>query len=144
MLVFPELVLEGQVPNRDFLHLYGPGSLWLLAGAYELFGVSLATERVMGLVQHLGVIFGLFALALPWGRRIATAVGLVAVLITLFPVGLAAMAWNGAIALAVAGLAVASRGLCPRGPPTAEPEPPCEGFCSAASSPAWPSSSGLT
>ena len=31
MLVFPELVLRGEVPNRDFLHLYGPGGLWVLA-----------------------------------------------------------------------------------------------------------------
>ncbi|MEJ7583535.1 MAG: hypothetical protein WKF43_05460, partial [Acidimicrobiales bacterium] len=106
MLVFPELVLDGQVPHRDFLHLYGPGSLWMLAGAYKVFGASLATERTVGLLQHLGVIFGLFALALPWGRRVATACGLVAVLITLFPVGLAAMAWNGALALAVVGLAL--------------------------------------
>ena len=25
MLVFPEQVLKGAIPNRDFLHLYGPG-----------------------------------------------------------------------------------------------------------------------
>ncbi len=106
MLTFPEMVLHGQVPNRDFLHLYGPASLWALAGAYKVFGVSLATERTVGLLQHLGVIFGLFALARPWGRRVATPCALVAVLITLFPVGLAAMAWNGAVALAVVGLAV--------------------------------------
>ena len=106
MLTFPEMVQRGQIPNRDFLHLYGPGSLWLLAGVYRLFGASLAAERTIGLLQHLGVIFGLFALARPWGRRIATTCALVAVLITLFPVGLAAMAWNGAIALAVVGLAI--------------------------------------
>jgi hypothetical protein len=121
MLVFPELVLDGEVPNRDFLHLYGPGSLWMLAGVYELFGVSLATERVVGLIQHLGVIFGLFALALPWGRRIATTCGLVAVLITLFPVGLAAMAWNGAIALAVVGLAIGLPVLSQGGAGSAHP-----------------------
>ncbi len=104
MLTFPEMVLHGQVPNRDFLHLYGPGSLWVLAGAYKVFGVSLATERTVGLLQHLGLVFGLFTLVLPWGRRLATSCALVAVLITLFPVGLAAMAWNGAVALAVGGL----------------------------------------
>ena len=37
MLVFPEQVLEGAVPNVDFLHLYGPGSLWGLAGAFQVF-----------------------------------------------------------------------------------------------------------
>ena len=49
MLVFPELVLQGQVPNRDFLHLYGPGSLWALAGIFKVFGTTLATERGGGL-----------------------------------------------------------------------------------------------
>jgi len=46
MLVFPEWVLHGAIPDRDFLHLYGPGSLWALAGAFKVFGVSLLTERV--------------------------------------------------------------------------------------------------
>ena len=32
MLAFPQRVLAGDVPNKDFLHLYGPGSLWALAG----------------------------------------------------------------------------------------------------------------
>ena len=49
MLVFPERVLQGDIPNRDFLHLYGPGSLWALAGAFKVFGVSLLTERLFGL-----------------------------------------------------------------------------------------------
>src|SRR5688500_6420969 len=47
MLVFPELLLEGKLPNRDFLHLYGPGSLWVLAGVFKVFGASLAAERVV-------------------------------------------------------------------------------------------------
>src|SRR4029079_18164534 len=53
MLVFPERVLAGDIPNRDFLHLYGPGSLWVLAGVYKVFGTSITVERVVGLIQHL-------------------------------------------------------------------------------------------
>ncbi len=49
MLVFPEQVLKGAIPNRDFLHLYGPGSLWALAGVFKVFGVSLWSERGFGL-----------------------------------------------------------------------------------------------
>ena len=44
-------------------------------GWYGLFGHSLAAERTFGLLQHLGIIFGLFTLARPWGRLAATAVG---------------------------------------------------------------------
>ncbi|WCO65068.1 hypothetical protein PO878_11220 [Iamia majanohamensis] len=110
MLVFPERVLAGDIPNRDFLHLYGPGSLWGLAAWFEVAGTTLAAERVYGLVQHLGIIFGLFTLALPWGRRVATACGLLGVLLVVTPIGLTALAWNGAVALAVVGCALALRG----------------------------------
>ena len=51
MLVFPEMVLDGQVPNRDFLHLYGPGSLWVLAAVFSVAGVSLASERLVGYLR---------------------------------------------------------------------------------------------
>ena len=67
MLVFPELVLHGAIPNRDFLHLYGPGSLWALAGAFKVFGVSLLTERLFGLGQQLAIVFGIYALDAPVG-----------------------------------------------------------------------------
>lgn len=110
MLVFPERVLAGDLPNRDFLHLYGPGSLWALAAWFKVAGTTLAAERVYGLGQHLGIIFGLFALALPWGRRVATACGLLGVLLVLTPIGLTALAWNGAVALAIGGCALGLRG----------------------------------
>ena len=58
MLYFPERIARGDVPNVDFLHLYGPGSLHVLTGWYELFGYSLPAERTFGLLQHLGIIFG--------------------------------------------------------------------------------------
>ena len=109
MLVFPERVLRGALPNRDFLHLYGPGSLWALAGWFKAFGVNLAAERLFGTLQLLGIIFGVFVLALPWGRKVATAAGLIGVLISLTAIGLTALAWNGAVALGLAGLIVGLR-----------------------------------
>src|SRR5258708_34151374 len=45
ILVFPERLLHGDLPNRDFLHLYGPGTLWALAGPYTGFGTSRTAER---------------------------------------------------------------------------------------------------
>jgi len=110
MLVFPERVLAGDLPNRDFLHLYGPGSLWALAGWYWLVGTTLDAERAFGLIQHLGIIFGLFGLALPWGRRVATVCGVLGVLLVVTPIGLTALAWNGAVALSIAGCALALKG----------------------------------
>jgi hypothetical protein len=105
MLVFAEQFLHGMVPNRDFLHLYGPGGVWVLAGVFKVFGVSLLTERLVGLVQLLGIIFGIFCLVLrPWGRTLALVAGGITALIILPPIGLAALAWNGAVAFALFGI----------------------------------------
>lgn len=99
MLVFPELVLHGQVPNRDFLHLYGPGSLWALAGVFKVFGTTLAAERVVGFLQQLGVVLGVFALLRPWGRWVAAAGGAMTAVILVPTIGLTALAWTGGLAL---------------------------------------------
>lgn len=101
MLVFPERMLAGDVPNVDFLHLYGPGSLHTLMGWYQLFGTTLASQRTFGLLQHLGVIVGVYALTRAWGHRLATVSGLTVTLLVLTPIGLSALAWEGAVALAV-------------------------------------------
>lgn len=108
MLAFPQRVLAGDVPNRDFLHLYGPGSLWALAAWFKVAGTTLAAQRTFGLFQHLAIIYGLFVLALGWGRREALSVGLLGVLLVVTPIGLTALAWNGAVGLGVvaSGLAI--------------------------------------
>ena len=108
MLVFPERVLAGDIPNRDFLHLYGPGSLWALAGTFKVFGVSLVTERLFGLAQQMAVVFGIYALARPWGRRVAVCCALTSGLI-LVPFGLTALAWVGAVGLGLLGLVAGLR-----------------------------------
>lgn len=111
MLYFPERIARGDVPNVDFLHLYGPGSLHVLTGWYELFGYSLPAERTFGLLQHLGIIFGLFALARAWGRFAATAVAVLAVFYVMTPIALTAMAWNGGLALTLWATVFAVRGV---------------------------------
>jgi hypothetical protein len=110
MLAFPQRVLAGDVPNKDFLHLYGPGSLWALAGLFKAFGSTLATERLFGLAQHMGIVFGVYAVARAWGRRLATACALVALVVIIGPIGLTALAWNGAVALGLCGLALGLAG----------------------------------
>jgi len=111
MLAFPQRVLAGDLPHVDFLHLYGPGSLYVLAAVYKVFGSTLGVERAVGLVQHVLLVFGIFALARPWGRRAATCAALTSLVITISPLGLSAMAWNGALGLAVVGLALVGRAI---------------------------------
>jgi hypothetical protein len=109
MLVFPRLVQEGRVPNVDFLHLYGPASLDVLAAWYAVFGYTLEAERAFGLLQNLGIVFALYTLSRPWGRSAAVGAGVVAALLTMTPIGLAALAWHGAVALALWAVVFAIR-----------------------------------
>lgn len=105
MLVFPERFLAGDVPNRDFLHLYGPGSVWVLAGWYRLLGVTLWSERLFGLLQQIGVVVGVWGIARFWNRALATWCALVSVMLVVPPLGLVALAWTGGVALGICGLA---------------------------------------
>lgn len=111
MLVFPERILDGDLPNRDFLHLYGPGSLYVLAGWYALFGVAIEAERALGLLQHLATVSALVILASAWGRRVAVAVGSLTTVFVLTATGLVAFAWSGAVALGLWGIVAGVRAL---------------------------------
>ncbi len=109
MLVFPERVLKGDLANRDFLHLYGPGSLWVLAGAFKAFGTSLVTERAVALAQQIGLVLGVFALARYWGRALATMAAVTCLVIIVPPIGLTALAWVGGMALGLGAVWAALR-----------------------------------
>ena len=109
MLVFPRLVQQGKVPNVDFLHLYGPGSLDALALWYSAFGYTLEAERAFALLQNLGIIFALYALTRPWGRTAAVGASVIASLLVMTPIGLAALAWHGAVAFALWSVVFAIR-----------------------------------
>ena len=109
MLVFPHLVWQGRIPNVDFLHLYGPGSLDILALWYQLFGYTLEAERTFGLLQHLGIIFGIYALTRAWGRVSAVGAAWITALLIMTPIGLSALAWHGAVALALWAVVFAVR-----------------------------------
>jgi hypothetical protein len=104
MLVFPERVLAGDIPNRDFLHLYGPGSLWSLAAVYKVFGTQLFVERLYGLAQLISIVAGMYGLARFWGRTVAVFCGVIALIIILPPIGLTALAWTGGVGLGLLGL----------------------------------------
>jgi len=118
MLTFPQRVLRGELPNVDFLHLYGPGSVWVLAGFFKVFGDALATERAVGLLQMMGVVSGVFMLARHWGRTLATFAGFIALIIIVPPLGLVALAWVGAVGLGVWALwfGLEARRLLPHDP----------------------------
>jgi hypothetical protein len=111
MLTFPERVLKGDVPNVDFLHLYGPGSLDALAAVYALFGVRIEVERMFGFGQHAALVIGLYVLLRPWGRVLAAISSGLAITLIVTPIGLDALAWTGALALGVWSLVAGLRAV---------------------------------
>ena len=109
MLVFPSLVQQGKVPNVDFLHLYGPASLDALAVWFRIFGDSLESERTFGLLQHLGIIFGIYTITRAYGYLVAVGAAWVATFLIITPIGLTALAWHGGVALGLWALIFAMR-----------------------------------
>ncbi len=108
LLVYPELILKGWVPNRDFLAIYGPGTFWILAAVYALFGVSVDVERVVGLSYHILIVLLIYAIVRRWAPLLGLGSSVIAAII-LMPLGLAAYAWLGAMALFLTSLLLVSR-----------------------------------
>jgi hypothetical protein len=111
MLVFPELLLDGKLPNRDFLYLYGPGSLWVLAAVFWVAGTSLGAQRAVGYLQHLGVVFGCWSLLRPWGGWVAAGGATMAAIVVIPPSGLSALPWIGAVAFGLWSIRAALEAL---------------------------------
>jgi hypothetical protein len=103
LLVYPELILKGELPYRDFETFYGPANLWVLSAAYAGFGPSIFVERGVGLIYRILVLVVIFALVQRWGTTLAA--GCAALTgIVLLPIGLAAYAWIGGVICALASL----------------------------------------
>ncbi|MDQ1457975.1 MAG: hypothetical protein QOH28_3595 [Actinomycetota bacterium] len=104
MLVFPDRVLHGAVANKDFLYLYGPGSLWALAALYKVFGTHLLVERLAGLAQLVGMAVAAGLLVRWWGRSVAVTAVVLNVMFVMPSLQLVAIPWTGGAALALGSL----------------------------------------
>src|SRR5665213_428379 len=107
LLVYPERILDGQVPSRDFRCSYGPANFYVIAACYKAFGISVTTERGVGLFYRLALILGFGALA---GRR-GVLMGILAAMLAwsmTLALGLGAYSWFGAVACLVWSLVFAS------------------------------------
>src|SRR5216684_6520112 len=67
-LVYPEMLLKGRLPYRDFETIYGPGNLLILSAGYSVFGTNIFVERAIGLVYRLVILLGIFSIAQRWGN----------------------------------------------------------------------------
>lgn len=122
VLEYPELILHGEVPFRDFQSSYGPGTYLPLAGVYAVLGPSPTVERAVGVAYRLAVVLAILALLWPLGGAVAVAGGTLATL-AILPVGTeqapVAYGWLLALASLLWGLWSARAALMARRPRTA-------------------------
>jgi hypothetical protein len=111
MLVFPRLVRQGQVPNVDFLHLYGPGALHFLAMWSWFFDDALAAERIVGFGQIALAVVAITVAVRPWGWQAALPAAGAMTVLMITPTGFSALAWPGALALSLLSLIFGIRSM---------------------------------
>ena len=112
LLVYPELILKGAIPNLDFCSLYPPGNFWVISLFFKLFGPSIVVERLVGVGYVLAIALALFVMASEFGVVAAVLIAATSgVMLQLFGDALAAYSWFGAMALALWGLALGRRRL---------------------------------
>ncbi len=109
LVAYPALILEGSWPQRDFYDPYGPASVETVATSFALFGKSLTSERVVGLLYRLTIIAAAFLLALFWGLGVAVVGALIIACLLVGSVG--APASIGFWAFALLGYALLTRTL---------------------------------
>ncbi len=83
--VSAQRVLEGQIPYRDFWTIYAPGSFYLLAGVFSVFGSSVFVARLTSALLMGVVGLSLYGHGSRYARRwLAILIALVAI-VALFP-----------------------------------------------------------
>ncbi len=100
LLVYPELVLKGDLPYRDFETFYGPANSLVLAGVYAVVGPGIFAERAVGLAYRILILIAFFVLIDRWNSTLAAGGTAIAALL-MVSLGLEAVAWIGAIACAL-------------------------------------------
>jgi hypothetical protein len=110
LLVYPELILKGALPYRDFETFYGPANLWTLAAIYKIFGVSFEVERAVGLLYRALALMAVFLIT----RRAGTALAVVSLFtasLLLFLARLPAFAWFAGVACVLWSLIALGKAL---------------------------------
>lgn len=109
LVVYPERMMAGDLPYRDFFTAYGPAQWWLLQGVYSLTEPSVLTARVVGIAVHAALVLAVYRLVLPRGRVLASTGGAIAAFL-LLGLGAAPYAWLLCVALCVAHVALVAEG----------------------------------
>jgi hypothetical protein len=108
LLVYPELILKGQLPYRDFETFYGPANLMLLSAVYAALGPNIVAERGVGLAYRILILVAFFASMQRWNTMLAAGCMLLAGML-MMATGLSAFAWIGAVAAVLVSICLATK-----------------------------------
>lgn len=100
VLVYPERILKGELPYRDFESITGPGNPLILAGAYAPLGTNIFVERSVGLIYRLLLLVAVFGIAQRWGVLVAAACSFTSALFIVVT-DVMATTWFSAVSFAV-------------------------------------------
>lgn len=112
LLVAAELVLDGEVPHRDFEHFYGPADVWAVAAGFAVLGHSVAAERAVGVAYVVLLVGCVFVLARRVGR-VPAALAAVFAGYVLLPFGVHAYSWTAAVGLLLLAVVLVLRATEP-------------------------------
>lgn len=101
-----ERILQGEMPNRDFHSIQPPLSFYSLAVTYKIFGISLETNRRLGLLIYAAISLAIYFLSRQLTRPIFAFSGTLPALILGMPFFYFApyAVWQGVITTLIAAL----------------------------------------
>jgi len=100
LLAYPEQMLNGKLPYRDFETFYPPGNLLVLLATYQIFDFSFIAERAVGLFYRLAILAAIFLIVKRWSFVLAVGATVIATLIIKLT-QIVAFAWWGGVACAL-------------------------------------------
>jgi hypothetical protein len=80
-------VMAGQVLHRDFYYNYGPGSVYLLAGLFKVFGPSVLVARSLSLCSDSLLVLSVYAMSRRLSRPNVALAAAVLCIMWLFSIG---------------------------------------------------------
>ncbi|MHB1187320.1 glycosyltransferase family 39 protein [Thiobacillus sp.] len=104
LLVYPDLILKGFMPGKDFSALYPPGNFYIIAGAFHLFGTNIIVERLIGFLYMYLIVVAAFFLGLQLGRVTGILSATTSLILLSFFPSAGAYSIHAAIALAIFSL----------------------------------------
>jgi len=109
LIVYPDLILRGFIPYKDFSAFYSPAGFYLLAGVFQIFGESVSVERSLGAAYWFLIVLAVFFIGSRVNRRTALLAAATAVAYLSLFAGLGAYVHYGAYVCMLFALVPAGR-----------------------------------